>query len=342
MTIIEDCLIEEVRSRIGCSLDDEEFIELCLEIAAAQGRLSEGTGLRAIDPVPEGAFKLMTVACFYPSGAQAEFVTSGTTSSSKGRHLVRDLSLYRKSVLAGFERFVMYQPRPKWFISLVPAWEERPKSSLSAMASIVAEGLDFTETAFVRHGQLLDMGNFFAALEHARQTDLPIVVMGTTLDFLTLVEALETEGAQALPLGSRIVHTGGAKASGREIRIDEFRNQIRRWLGIPPEDVIEEYGMTELLSQAYDSPRVTKGPRRFVPVGWMRTRVVDPVTLADVREGERGLLLHYDLANVYTAVAILTSDLGRRIHDGFYDISRVTGAPSRGCSAEAATSWRGK
>jgi hypothetical protein len=340
---VDESLAADVAGRIGLDVPDADFVSLCLEVAAAQGRRTELDGLDGVEPLPEGAFKLMTVACFPPSEAEAEFRTSGTTTGSPGRHLVRDLSLYRRSALAGFERFVMYPPRPAAVLSLIPPGDERPASSLSVMASFVADSFPAGTATFCRRGPDLDIDVAFAALRRAAGAGAPVVVLGTTLDFLTLLDAFEAGGADPIPLpaGSRVMHTGGPKAAGREVSAAALHAGLARRLAIAPGDAVEEFGMTELLSQAYDSPRVTTGPRRLVPVPWMRTRVKDPMTMADVADGDRGLLVHYDLANVHTAVAILTSDLARRVGDGFADVARLPGAPARGCSAEAATSWRG-
>lgn len=337
---VDDSLARQVREVIesGSPLDEDAFAALCLAVAEAQGSLrpdAPARGLEAIEPLPEAAFKLMTVAHFPPSEAQAVFHTSGTTRGTPGRHLVRDASLYRVSVLRGFERFAMYPPRPGRFVSLIPAASERPHSSLSYMISYILETYPQVPPPRVRDGDRLDLATIRDALESAVRAREPVLLLGTTLDFLTFFEAVGSWGVR-LPPGSRAMHTGGAKASGRAVDREDLWGTFARVLGIPAEDVIEEYGMTELLSQAYDSPRVTPGPRRLVPVPWMRTRVLDPLTWREVAPGERGLLCHHDLANVWTAVAILTGDLATRVGDGFAQVERAPGASPRGCSHEAA------
>ncbi len=334
-------LVEEVREAIGSGspLDEDSFAALCLAVAEVQGLIRPDSeapahGLAAIEPVPEAAFKLMTVAHFSPSEAQAEFWTSGTTRGVPGRHLVRDLDLYRLSALRGFERFAMYPPRPERFASLIPPAAERPRSSLSHMITFVIDAFA-SEAQWAREWDRLDVPALKGFLEEAARDEAPVVLLGTTLDFVAFFEAVGSWGVR-LPPGSRAMHTGGAKASGRVVDREDLWEAFQRVLAVPSEDVIEEYGMTELLSQAYDSPRVTPGPRRLVPVPWMRSRVVDPVTLRDVAPGERGLLCHYDLANVWTAVAIRTGDLATRAGDGFSAVERAPGAAPRGCSHEAA------
>jgi len=338
-------LAADVRAaiRAGGPATDADFEDLCLAIAGAQGRLREGDadGLDRIEPVPEGAFKLMTVACFPPSEAEAEFRTSGTTTGSPGRHLVRDLRLYRESALAGFDRFVLYPPRPARVVTLIPPGEARPSSSLSRMVSFALECDWALPPLVARDGDSLALDRLLPALRGAGRDGEALVILGTSLDFLTLLEALAAAGeAIRLPAGSRVMHTGGEKASGRELSREALAHRLVAALGIAPEDAVEEFGMTELLSQAYDAPRVTGGgPRRLVPVPWMRSRVLDPGTLAEVPAGATGLVCHYDLANVHTAVAVLTGDLATGAADGFSDVRRAPGAAARGCSSEASDRW---
>ncbi|MBP7126135.1 hypothetical protein KBD49_07200 [Myxococcota bacterium] len=319
------------------SPDPRTFRELLIPIAEVQGLLPPGArrSPEAVRPVPESAFKTRAIACFDPAEAQAEFRSSGTTTGWPGRHLVRDLSLYRLSVLGGFRRFVLYDPRPGFFVRLVPEGSVRPHSSLSRMIDFVVEAFAENPPVPVRQGDRLDLEAFRGACARAREAGRPLCLLATTLDLLALVSGLGNR-AVPLPPGSRVMHTGGAKASGRSVDRAALRRDLERLLAIPPDDVVEEYGMTELMSQAYDSPRVVPGPRRFVPVPWLRTRVVHPVSLRSVPEGRQGLLLHLDLANLHTAVAVLTGDLARRVRDGFGEVWRVPGSLPRGCSLEAA------
>jgi len=344
--------VDEIQREVEALIDrgepeDPRAVEaLLFAIAQAQGMVSqtedpawnaatELCGLDRIDPVPEAAFKWMTVAHFPPSEAERVFHTSGTTQGTPGRHWIRDMGLYRRSVLRGFERFVLYPPRPTRFVSLIPDISERPHSSLAWMVHFVREAF-FERALEVRRADRLDLDRLLAVLRDCVADAEPVLLMGTTLDFLTLMEGWPERTRFALPPGSRVVHTGGVKASGRVLRYEDLWESLERTFGIPREDVVEEYGMTELLSQAYDAPRVTRGARRLVPVPWMRVRVLDPVTFQDVRPGARGLLCHYDLANLWTAVAILTQDLAERVEDGFARVERAPGATPRGCSHDAA------
>ncbi len=348
--MMDPVLIEAVRDLIasavgGAEIPDRDFVRLAVDIAREQGLVVEGRpltgdrcGLDVIDPMPETAFKMMTVASFPPSAAAAEFVTSGTTTGRPGRLLVRDIDLYRQSVVAGFRMFCMYGNAPRRFLSLIPSGPARPGSSLSWMASFLMDEFDEGRGVFAGDGGRLDGGAVIETLSESGLSGQPLFILGTSLDFMTLYEFLVSTPARPIPAaGTRIMHTGGAKASGREITRPELISAAGRLLGAAPDDVIEEFGMTELFSQAYDSPAVTPGPRRLVPVPWMRTRVLNPGTLADVADGERGILVHYDLAAAWTCVALMAADTAVRKDGGFCDIKRSVGAPARGCSSEAAS-----
>ena len=108
-------------------------------------------------------------------------------------------------------------------------------------------------------------------------------------------------------------------------------------LGIPSSCVVNEYGMTELLSQFYEPvlsspPAPALAERYHVAPPWVRTRVLDPVSLAPVRPGQPGLLCHLDLANAGSAACVLTEDMGVAVEGGFRLLGRAPGAEPRGCS----------
>ena len=136
--------------------------------------------------------------------------------------------------------------------------------------------------------------------------------------------------------------SGGFKGRSREIPRDVLRMTIARCFALDERSVINQYGMTELGSQFYDSTLVDRdGPRRKLAPPWVRVRFVDPEAGREVEEGEVGLVVIHDLANTGSVAAIQTADLGRAIVDdrgqriGFDVLGRGEGAEARGCSIAA-------
>ena len=137
----------------------------------------------------------------------------------------------------------------------------------------------------------------------------------------------------SMPAGSRVMETGGFKGRSRELPRDELHAGIERALGVPRERIVNQYGMCELASQFYEpSLRTGVASRRKRIPPWVRTRVVDPATLQDA---ECGMLIHYDLANTGSVLAIQTADEGTLDAEGLEVIGRIPGAEARGCSISA-------
>ena len=147
-----------------------------------------------------------------------------------------------------------------------------------------------------------------------------------------VLDAFAVEGETfALPEGSRILDTGGYKRESRELTPENFYDALSRTFGVPREHCINMYGMTELSTQFYDDgnavlPSVKSGPH------WIRSRTIDPLTGDDVQKGERGVLVHCDLANFNSTTSILTEDVGIEVDGGFLLLGRAEGAEATGCS----------
>jgi hypothetical protein len=180
--------------------------------------------------------------------------------------------------------------------------------------------------------QGLDLPGLVDFLRQAQSGGQPVAVLGATHAFVHLVDALAAQGLRfALPAGSRLLDTGGYKGRSREMAAQDFYAALSHTLGVAPGQCINMYGMTELSSQFYDEgnaqlPSVKRGPH------WVRTRVVDPLTGAPVAAGERGVLVHCDLASFNASTTILTEDIGVAVGDGFALLGRAEGAQARGCS----------
>jgi len=126
-----------------------------------------------------------------------------------------------------------------------------------------------------------------------------------------------------------VFQTGGYKGLGNSIDPSEIYRHVESILGVPPERVINEYGMTELSSQAYATGE--RSAHRCPP--WLRVQTIDPATSQPLAPGISGYLVFYDLANYHSVLAIRTQDFGRVIDSSsFYLDGRDPGAIPRGCS----------
>jgi hypothetical protein len=129
-----------------------------------------------------------------------------------------------------------------------------------------------------------------------------------------------------------VFETGGYKGRSREIDKRELRRLLERRLGVPATNIVSEYGMSELSSQAYDGQVGASGERAFQFPPWARAEVISLETDEPADEGETGLLRVYDLANVGSVMAIQTEDLALRRGRGFELLGRASESQPRGCS----------
>jgi acyl-CoA synthetase (AMP-forming)/AMP-acid ligase II len=173
-------------------------------------------------------------------------------------------------------------------------------------------------------------------------------MLGTAFSFVHLLDFLAEQDLRfQLPAGSQVMETGGYKNRSRSLPKAELHQLITERLGVPPSHIICEYGMSELSSQAYDrvagdgwrvtdkdsTPRhSTLVTRHFLFPPWVRLQIVSPETGYEVAEGETGLIRVFDLANVFSVMAIQTEDLGIRRAEHFELIGRAALAEPRGCS----------
>ena len=301
-----------------------------------------------IPAVPTSAFKELEFCCGTPA---AEFRTSGTTGTGAGRHLAPSLEPYRQAALAWFRRCMLPEGWTLRMLVLAPPPDVAPHSSLTRMLAWVLEEYAEPGSGWYVNAEGLEEDRLAGALLDAQRAGGPTLVAGTTAALLAFCAYGERTGvALRLPGGSRLMDTGGQKGSGADapVPLEEFQDGVRRRaervLSIPPERCVNEYGMTELSSQFYDSvladrlagraPRPGSGSaRERVKLGppWVRTDAVDPVTLEPLPAGEPGLLRHVDLANVGSVAAVLTEDFGRVVEDGLILEGRPRASEARGC-----------
>ena len=337
--------------------DDARFGALALELFAfqfahcapyrrfCQGRGATPAGVRdwtGIPPVPAGAFKELPLCCFPPERAAKVFRTSGTATRARGALHLDTLEVYEASLLPSFRRHLLPDlaagARARILV-LAPPPAELPDSSLSHMFGVALRELGDPASGFLVKGGELDVSAALAALGLAvgSAADRPLLVCGTAFAFVHLLDALADRGVSPrLPGSARAMETGGFKGRAHERSQRELYAEIEARLGVPAARIVNQYGMTELGSQFYDTVLSDPGaPRRKQAPPWARVRIVDPITGAAHSPGDVGAIQIFDLANTGSVLAIQTADLGRRIGSGFEVLGREPGAEARGCSIAA-------
>jgi hypothetical protein len=222
------------------------------------------------------------------------------------------------------------------------------------MFDTIRRELEGAESAFVGRVAAdgawgLDLRAAMRNLQEAEASKHPVLLLGTAFSYVHLLDELAARALTVkLPAGSIALETGGYKGRSRSLPKAELHALITKRLGIPANDIVCEYGMSELSSQAYqqgagsgDMPpsdfgaarrgaRFGDGHFHFPPWAW--ARVVSPETGEEVAVGETGLIRIVDLANVYSVMAIQTEDLAIRRGKGFELLGRAAQAELRGCS----------
>ncbi|MHB1921952.1 MAG: LuxE/PaaK family acyltransferase [Chitinophagaceae bacterium] len=281
--------------------------------------------LQDIPFLPIQFFKTHQVVCGFQD-PEVIFESSGTTQNLPSRHLVLRASLYRNSFRLGFERF--YGPAEEWVIlGLLPNYLERKQSSLVYMVNDLILLGGRPESGFYLYEEE-KLFRQLAQLEKIRQKTL---LIGVTFGLLDFVENYSFTLEHTL-----VMETGGMKGRRREQTREEVHSILQERLGIA--QVHSEYGMTELLSQAYSNG---KGIFRSPP--WMRVGVRDEFDPLEHRfkgqstggdsEVYSGGINIIDLANIYSCSFIATEDIGKLHPDGGFEIlGRMDNSAWRGCS----------
>ena len=281
---------------------------------------TELTDWRKIPAVPTGAFRQAALRAFPAAETVSTFRTSGTTGEGYGSHHFRSLRLYEASILAAWKTLEL-PPLPQIILTQRPG--DAPHSSLCHMMGTL--GALGAQTWCIDAGGGLNL----AALRQAA-AEGPLLLLGTALAFLHLFERLGSERLELAP-GSLAMETGGYKGTGRTLLKAELYARFGRTLGLEPDDILNEYSMTELSSQWY-----TRGlGQPHLGPAWARALVIDPETGREVPDGERGILRLFDLANLGSVLAIQTQDLAIRRGAGFELLGRDPAAIPRGCSRSA-------
>jgi phenylacetate-coenzyme A ligase PaaK-like adenylate-forming protein len=310
----------DFRQRIFSLKSRDEFNETALEIfrfqAAANPVYNEYISALKISPadirsvekipfLPVSFFKNHRVV----SGKGKEemvFESSGTTGLATSRHFVTDASIYERSFMNCFRLF--YGEPERWlFIALLPSYSERENSSLIYMADRLIRSSRFPSSGFYNHGP----DSLIGVLEKAKNDGVETLLLGVSFALLDLAEKFHPDLC-----GITVVETGGMKGRRKEITRQELHSSLKQAFNI--NDIHSEYGMTELLSQAW-----SKGNGIFYCPPWMDVLIrdpQDPLTIFN-ESGRTGGINIIDLANINSCSFISVNDLGKLQGDGGFEVS---------------------
>ena len=247
---------------------------------------------------------------------EAVFESSGTTGMISSRHLVKDLSLYRESFTRGFELF--YGPASEYcIIGLLPSYLERENSSLVLMVDDLIRQSGHPQSGFY----LNEFDKLAAVLRELESREQKTLLIGVSFALLDFAEQYP------IPLKHTIImETGGMKGRRKELIRPELHAVLKAAFSVPV--IHSEYGMTELLSQAY-----SKGEGIYQSPPWMKILLRDDEDPLRVITSGSGVVNVIDLANIHSCSFIATDDAGKVYPDGSFEIlGRVDGSDMRGCS----------
>lgn len=245
------------------------------------------------------------------------FTSSGTTGMITSKHLVTDLGIYEESYRKGFSQF--YGNIEDYVVlALLPSYLEREGSSLIHMVDDLIQLSNQDESGFYLHNYDELIAKLIQ-LDHAGQN---VILIGVTYALLDLVEKHSFQLENTI-----IMETGGMKGKRKEMIREELHQELCNGFGV--KSIHSEYGMTELLSQAY-----SLGEGIFECPSWMQILVRDTEdALSYVREGKTGGINVIDLANINSCSFIATQDLGKKYPNGSFEIlGRFDHSDIRGCN----------
>ncbi len=257
---------------------------------------------------------------------EAIFESSGTTSSVNSRHLVRDTAVYKKSFTACFEKFYG-QAKNKCILGLLPSYLERNNSSLVFMVEELIKQSDNNLSGFY----LSDYDKLLRTILHNEILKQSTLLIGVTYALLDFAEKHPIQLRNTI-----VMETGGMKGRREEMTRQQVHSRLQNNLGVSL--IHSEYGMTELLSQAY-----SKGDGIFHCPPWMKVLIReedDPfaIFIADALQEKpiTGVINIIDLANIYSCSFIATADVGRLYsNESFEVLGRRDNSDIRGCSLMA-------
>lgn len=267
----------------------------------------------------------------YTNGAdtpQITFTSSATTGMTPSRHLVYDPELYRESFTRGFNLFYG-NPRDYTILALLPSYLERKGSSLVYMADSLIKSSDSVHKSEVERGgfYLYNYKELYDKLCLLKNEGKKCILLGVSFALLDFIKEFRIEFPDLT-----VIETGGMKGRGKEIAREELHSILKQGFGV--ENIHSEYGMAELMSQAYSN-----GKGIFYTVPWMKIIIRDMynplkyVTTGEEKRGIKGGINIIDLANINSCSFIESEDMGELTACGGFMIhGRIKEAELRGCN----------
>ncbi|MFD2744550.1 MULTISPECIES: acyl transferase [Sphingobacterium] len=311
--------------------DDEAFNALALEIFRFQAKhvpvykqylnylgrnVHDVYHYKDIPFLPIEFFKTQTIIAG-KADSQIIFQSSGTTGSVTSKHLVADLEIYERSYNAAFQQFYG-NPAEIAILALLPSYQEREGSSLIYMVDDLISQSHVPQSGYF----LSNYQSLAETLSTLKRNGVKTMLFGVTYALLDFIDSFPIDFPELV-----VMETGGMKGRRRELIRTELHSLLQQGFGVS--HVHSEYGMTELLSQAY-----AKQDGLFQTPPWMKVVMRDtndPLTL--LQNSQTGAVNIIDLANLYSCAFIATQDLGKLHEDGRFEIlGRFDHSDVRGCN----------
>ncbi|SHG17662.1 Acyl-protein synthetase, LuxE [Salegentibacter echinorum] len=311
--------------------NEQEFKEISLQVFAFQYSNNEvyrefcdllkqtpnnTSRIEEIPFLPIEFFKKRKIVCGHQK-PEITFTSSGTSGNQTSKHLVSNLKIYEDSFLKAFEEFYG-NPEEIVILALLPAYLERQGSSLIYMADSFIKKSKHPESGFY----LNNLEELQQKLKTLDKNGKKILLLGVSFALLDLVENYDFNLQNTV-----VMETGGMKGRRKEMIREELHKILAAGFGV--KHIHSEYGMTELLSQAY-----SKSNGIFECPAWMRLLIRDPEDpLSLLPKGKTGGINVIDLANLNSCSFIATQDLGKKISANQFEIlGRFDNSDIRGCN----------
>lgn len=273
--------------------------------------------------LPIQAFKEKEIITNFDSSASGvnklTFLSSGTSGMEQSKHIVTEPELYKESIFRGFDHFYNSDELVIW--AYTPGYDQNPNSSLIWMLNALISRDDSGLSRFLNLNSPLIQQEIDNISENGKR----LMLFGAAFGLLDLSEISNVQ----MSSDTIIMETGGMKTYRREMSKPELHSTLSKGFGLSITNVHSEYGMTELLSQAY-----SKGGIDFQSVPWLDISIRNPDNPFEVlEEGEEGLIGVMDLSNINSCSFIVTGDKGIKNPDGSFQVlGRWSPVNLRGCN----------